>query len=85
MKALVIKNLPDALHLRLKARAVRNHRSLTKEAIALLESGMTTDAPPAVMHKEADVLDSIFAAGDELSRSGIKAKAWAAKSREVWR
>lgn len=41
MPALVIKNLPEGLHAQLKAQAQRNHRSLTKEAIQLLESGLS--------------------------------------------
>lgn len=37
MSTLVIKNLPEALHANLKARARRNHRSQNNEAVALLE------------------------------------------------
>ena len=33
----------------------------------------------------ADALAAIFAAGDEMARQGVDFKAWAAKSREVWR
>ncbi|CAN5207559.1 MAG: plasmid stability protein [Gammaproteobacteria bacterium] len=43
MATLVIKNLPDDLHARLKAQAQRHRRSLTKEAVTLLEQGL---APP---------------------------------------
>lgn len=45
MSALVIKNLPDHLHAQLKLQAQRNHRSLTKEAIQLLEAGLAANAP----------------------------------------
>ena len=38
MPSLVIKDLPADLHRRLKAQAEANHRSMTKEAIALLEA-----------------------------------------------
>lgn len=41
MATLVIKNLPDRLHVRLKEQAERNRRSLTQEAISVLESGVT--------------------------------------------
>ena len=41
MATLVIKNLPDALHARLKKQAQAHHRSLTKEAIVLLEQGLS--------------------------------------------
>jgi hypothetical protein len=44
MTALVIKNLPDEVLTRLKERAKANHRSLTKEAIVLLTTGV--DQPP---------------------------------------
>lgn len=44
MSTLVIKNLPEQLHKRLKALAERNHRSVTKEAIRLLESGLVASA-----------------------------------------
>lgn len=44
MATLVIKNLPDDLHARLRAQARRHRRSLTKEAVTLLESGLTSDS-----------------------------------------
>lgn len=47
MTALVIKNLPDDVLSRLKERAKANHRSLTKEAIVLLSSGVGQPAPSA--------------------------------------
>lgn len=40
MVGLVIKSLPDDLHRKLKVQAKQNHRSMTKEAIALLEQGL---------------------------------------------
>ena len=45
MSSLVIKNLPEHLHAQLKLQAQRNHRSLTKEAIQLLEAGLAGGAP----------------------------------------
>ncbi len=47
MTALVIKNLPDDVLVRLKERAKANHRSLTKEVIVLLTSGVVPPAPRA--------------------------------------
>ena len=47
MTALVIKNLPDDVLTRLKERAKANHRSLTKEAIVLLSSGVAQATPPS--------------------------------------
>lgn len=40
MPTLVVKNLPEPLHERLKAQAQQHHRSITKEAIYLLEQGL---------------------------------------------
>lgn len=40
MPALVIKDLPAELHQRLKAEAAQHHRSMTREAIFLLEQGL---------------------------------------------
>jgi hypothetical protein len=40
MPGLLIKDLPTALHSKLKESAARHHRSLTKEALALLEEAL---------------------------------------------
>ena len=40
MPALVIKDLPVELHRRLKDDAVRHHRSMTQQAIVILEQGL---------------------------------------------
>ena len=40
MPTLVVKNLPEPLHQLLKAQAQQHHRSITKEAIHLLERGL---------------------------------------------
>jgi len=37
MAGLLIKNVPTTLHRRLKEIAARHHRSMTREALALLE------------------------------------------------
>lgn len=42
MPTLVVKNLPEALHERLKAQAAEHRRSITMEAIVLLEQGLLT-------------------------------------------
>jgi hypothetical protein len=56
MSTLVIKNLPDALHARLKQQAERNRRSVTQEAISLIEAGvvvprMAPTLPPPIKLK----------------------------------
>jgi plasmid stability protein len=40
MSTLVIKNLPEHLHAALKSQAQRNHRSVNKEAVALIEQAI---------------------------------------------
>ena len=40
MPGLLIKDLPPELHRRLKAEAARHHRSMTRQALALLEAGL---------------------------------------------
>ncbi|MBE2200133.1 MAG: hypothetical protein IAE79_16070 [Anaerolinea sp.] len=40
MPGLLIKEFPEALHYKLKARAARNRRSMTKEALCLLEMAL---------------------------------------------
>ncbi|MGH8532107.1 MAG: FitA-like ribbon-helix-helix domain-containing protein [Gammaproteobacteria bacterium] len=53
MSTLVIKNLPEDLHARLKEQAQRHHRSVTKEVVSLIESGLgvqrsESELPPPV-------------------------------------
>lgn len=43
MATLVIKNVPDELHARLKQQAHEHRRSLAKEALTLLEHAVTSD------------------------------------------
>jgi plasmid stability protein len=45
MATIIIRDLPDDLHERLKAQAKRNHRSLTKEAIVLIERHLSQSRP----------------------------------------
>lgn len=40
MAALVVGNLPDALHAALRRRADRHHRSINKETISPIEAGL---------------------------------------------
>ena len=45
MAALLIKNLPDEIHAWLKQEAARNRRSMTQQAIVLLEEKMKKFQP----------------------------------------
>jgi len=40
MPGLVIKDFPESLHHRLKDKARKHHRSLTREALTILEEGL---------------------------------------------
>ena len=40
MPTITLKNVPEALHQRLRLSADRHHRSLNKEIISLLETGL---------------------------------------------
>ena len=46
MASILIKDIPTELHERLRQAALRDHRSLNKEVIALLEEAL---GPPAVL------------------------------------
>ncbi|MER3546112.1 MAG: hypothetical protein C4338_00385 [Rhodanobacteraceae bacterium] len=46
MSTIVIRNLPEHLHAQLKARAQRNHRSLNRETLVVLESALSRPAIP---------------------------------------
>jgi plasmid stability protein len=50
-----IKNAPDDLVTRLKARATRHHRSLQGEALAILEAAVRDDAPLTVDEALAEI------------------------------
>jgi len=40
MPDVLIKNLPETLHRKLKEEAARNHRSMARHALALIEEGL---------------------------------------------
>jgi len=44
MSTLVVKNLPEQLHEILRRQAERNHRSVNKEAVAVLEQALGAGA-----------------------------------------
>ena len=48
MPALVIKDLPVEIHRRLKEEATRYHRSMTQQAILILEQGLHRVRPVPV-------------------------------------
>ncbi len=46
MAALLIKDLPDDLHKRLKSRATASHRSMGREALVILHEALDDRAGP---------------------------------------
>jgi len=44
MASVNLKNIPDHIHIQLRERARRNHRSLQKELLAILEETVQADA-----------------------------------------
>ncbi len=46
MPDLLIRNVPPELHARLKAAAAAHRRSLTQEAIQIIESNLSSVPPP---------------------------------------
>ena len=46
MPALLIRDLPDDLHCKLKDRAAANHRSMSRELLVLLEEALHEPAGP---------------------------------------
>ncbi len=51
MPTLVIKDLPAELHRRLKKEAEKSHRSMTKEAIYLMETALQGGQAPPQAHE----------------------------------
>ena len=46
MPALLIRDLPDELHRKLKERAAANHRSMSRELLVVLEEALHESAGP---------------------------------------
>lgn len=75
MNTLVIKNLPERLHEKLRQQARANRRSVTKEAICLIEAGVqmashvTQLTPPLKLRSgyrpTIDDIESAIAQGQE--------------------
>jgi antitoxin FitA len=49
MAGLLIKDVPNDLHRKLKARAAANHRSLSSEALTILESALHDRSGPLTL------------------------------------
>ena len=53
MSTIVVKNFPDDLHGRLKARAVHNRRSMTQEAVHLIAAGLGVEPASVVQPRQS--------------------------------
>lgn len=51
MPGVLIRDVPEALHEKLKARAEVHRRSLGREALVLLEKALTTPAGPPTLEE----------------------------------
>lgn len=70
MTTLVIRNVSDTLHSRLKEEAKLHHRSMAREAVSILENGLRQSRaiPPVTPYRGAFTLTGEFM--DEARREG---------------
>lgn len=63
MSTVTVKDLPEKLHRQLKARALRHHRSLNSEIIALLEAATALQKvdPDALLARAASLRERVAA------------------------
>ena len=52
MPSLQVRELPEALFLKLSHAAERDHRSLAQEAVAILEKGLAVENTPTLRRRE---------------------------------
>ncbi len=76
MATLNVKNLPDALYRKLKARAKRERRSVAQEVTVLLTAALEPAAAPSILQ--------LRALGKELWRD-VDAAVHVASERSTWR
>ena len=70
MLNLTLKNIPAELHLRLKARAETNRRSLNREIMALLEAQL--EAPAVDVAAQQEQLERFVAALPRVDHAQVK-------------
>lgn len=68
MAGLLIKDFPPELHRRLKEEAARYHRSMTRQALALLEQALSSPARNA-----ADLLPTPIKSANTLASDDVVA------------
>jgi plasmid stability protein len=70
MLNMTLKNIPTALHQRLKARAESNHRSLNREILALLESQL--EAPSVDVAAEQKALEDFVSSLPRVDHARVR-------------
>ena len=68
MSGLLIKDFPPELHRKLKEEAARHHRSMTRQALALLEQALSSETKNA-----ADLLPKPLKPAKPVARSSVVA------------
>lgn len=72
MPSLMIRNLPMEIHRKLKEYAARHHRSMTRQAVAILESALRVVPPVPRFHPvrgAGPMTDEIIAEGKKRGRA----------------
>ena len=70
MSGLLIKNVPPEIHRKLREDAARNHRSMTRHALALLEAALA--GTPAPAGKPPKPVHPAFPVSAKLIRNAIR-------------
>jgi plasmid stability protein len=70
MPNLTLKNIPAELHLRLKARADANRRSLNREILALLEAQL--EAPVVDVEAEHEALEKFVSSLPRVDHTRVR-------------
>ena len=78
MSTIVVKNFPDELHGRLKQRAERNHRSMTKEVVHLIAAGLGSELPPISrpLSPPVALVSGTMPTADEIEEAIAEHSAW---------
>ncbi|MDD5266679.1 MAG: hypothetical protein PHO08_06075 [Methylococcales bacterium] len=67
MTGLLIKDIPPELHRKLKEAAVRSHRSMTRQALVLLEQALSAPSPSAGLLPDPLKPATTLASGDVIA------------------
>lgn len=71
MPSIILGDVPEEVHKRLKARALQHHRSMTKEAVHILEQELMAHSPlqlPSVVDLDRPINTALIDAAVEEGR-----------------